>query len=378
MGMEICDAPFKRLDLGRALSRIALALVANTLASGLVRADGAPWETYETVPVADGIYAFIAPEQRGGVVDCNSTVVIGDDGVLVFDTGQFPTLTRRRIADLKKLTDKPVRFVVDSHWHYDHTNGNAEYRDAFPSAVVVSHDFTRAQAGPNFEKYVTKFPEELPRMEEPIRALLAKGSHADGRPVTAGERDFYAEVLLAGQAVAAEARAARYVPASLTFDDSLTVHLGKREVRLLHLGRGNTAGDVVAYVPDAKLLLTGDAVVSPIPFPFGSYPSEWAVVLRKLAAMDAATIVPGHGPIQHDQTYVLTLAAMLESLVAQVRTASRDGAALDAVRKKVDLVAFRRQFVGDDATRQGMFDATFVRTAVERAYQEVQGKLEPE
>jgi glyoxylase-like metal-dependent hydrolase (beta-lactamase superfamily II) len=359
-------------------NRRLLALTALVVASSAAQAAGPPWESYDTVPLADGIYAFVAPEERGGVVDCNSTVVIGDDGVLVFDTGQFPTLTRKRIADLRKLTDKPVRFVVDSHWHYDHTNGNAEYKDAFPNAVVVSHDFTRAQGAPNFDKYVTKFPDELPKIEAPIRGLLAKGTHADGRPVTAGEREFYAEVLSAGQAVAPEARAARYVPASLTLGDSLTVYLGKREVRLLHLGRGNTAGDVVAYVPDAKLLLTGDAVVSPIPFPFGSYPSEWAVVLRKLAAMDAGTIVPGHGPVQHDNRYLLNLAAMLESLVAQVRAARRDGAALEVVRKKVDLVAFRRQFVGDDPTQQGMFDGTFVQTAVERAYQEIQGKFEPE
>ncbi|MDQ6829878.1 MAG: MBL fold metallo-hydrolase [Gemmatimonadota bacterium] len=86
--------------------------------------------SYQTVKVADGIYAFITPEERSGFQAGNSVAVIGDDGVLIVDSGNLP-VTRRQIAELRKLTDKPVRYLVNTHWHPDHNLGNAEYRAAF-------------------------------------------------------------------------------------------------------------------------------------------------------------------------------------------------------------------------------------------------------
>ena len=94
--------------------------------------------------VADGVYAFITPEERSSFQAGNSVAVIGDDGVLVFDTGNIPSMTRRQIAEIRRLTDKPVRFVVNSHWHPDHTLGNAEYRAAFPGVTVIGTSATRA------------------------------------------------------------------------------------------------------------------------------------------------------------------------------------------------------------------------------------------
>ena len=84
----------------------------------------------------------------------------------------------------------------------------------------------------------------------------------------------------------------------------MTLRLGKRDVQVMFLGRANTAGDAVVYVPDAKVLATGDIVVHPFPFAFQSYIGEWARVLRKMEAMDAIAIVPGHGPVMRDKAYL--------------------------------------------------------------------------
>ena len=91
------------------------------------------------------------------------------------------------------------------------------------------------------------------------------------------------------------------------------------------LGRGNTAGDAVTYVPDARVVAAGDLVVLPAPFSFGSYPGDWIETLRKLLALDAVAIVPGHGPVLRDQEYPKTLIRLLESLRAQVGEAVRCG-----------------------------------------------------
>ena len=102
-------------------------------------------KTYEKVKVAEGVYAFIAEEPKTEIVSGNSVAVIGDDGVLVVDTMHFPSLTRRMIADIKQLTDKPVRYVVNTHWHPDHLMGNGEYKQAFPDVVILSTPSTREQ-----------------------------------------------------------------------------------------------------------------------------------------------------------------------------------------------------------------------------------------
>src|SRR5215213_6463661 len=100
--------------------------------------------TYRTEKIAEGVYAFITPEERSSFQAGNSVAIVGDDGVLVFDTGNIPSMTRRQIAEIRRLTDQPVRYVVNSHWHPDHTLGNAEYRQAFPGVTIIATSATRA------------------------------------------------------------------------------------------------------------------------------------------------------------------------------------------------------------------------------------------
>ena len=92
---------------------------------------------------------------------------------------------------------------------------------------------------------------------------------------------------------------------NVTFDRRMVVDLGGRKVEISFLGRGNTAGDAVVYVPDAKVLATGDLLDAPIPYAMGSFIGEWIVTMKALAAYDAAVMVPGHGTIEHDKQYML-------------------------------------------------------------------------
>src|SRR5580704_12069941 len=91
-----------------------------------------PLPGHETVKVAEGIYAFITAESNNAIVSGNSVAIVGDDGVLVVDSGNFPSETRRIIAEIRQLTPLPVRYLVHTHWHRDHTDGDSEYRGAFP------------------------------------------------------------------------------------------------------------------------------------------------------------------------------------------------------------------------------------------------------
>lgn len=322
---------------------------------------------FETVKVAEGIYAFIAPEPRSGVVNGNVVAVIGDDGVLVVDTGQFPELAKKMVAEIRAKTNQPVRYVVNTHWHWDHNLANHVFRDAYPNAAIVSTAFTRkglVDWTPPFQEFLRT---SGPKMVERMKAARDNAKSDDVKEaLTAEIEDFEAGMPEVGKAT--------FVAPNQTFEKEMTVYLGKREVRIFHPGRANTAGDVVVYVPDAKVLITGDIVVYPTPYATHAYFREWVDVMKMLSAMDTVAIVPGHGPVQRDKRYMQQVTALLESLVTQVQQAVARGLTLEETKKKVDLSSFRTQFTGGIRKRERAFDDYFLSAAVTDAWKQAKGE----
>jgi cyclase len=341
-------------------------------------AAASPLFAYATVQVGEGIYAFVPPEPASGVVSGNSMIVIGDDGVLVVDTGRFPTLARKMIADVRRLTNKPVRYIVTTHWHPDHNLGNAEYARAFPGVTILAHAETRRLILKNLPKQVEIQRHSQETLDE-LKEAERRGKHKDGRPFSDDERAYIASTIPPLEATLADAKELALAPPTATFEgEGVSVFLGKREVKILHLGRGNTAGDTIVYVPDAKVLATGDLVVSPSPYPEWCYPREWIDTLGKLIAMDARAIVPGHGAVEHDFGYVKTERDALSALRTQMQAAAGRGLTLGQATASLDLEEFRRRMAGDDPVRNRWFRTEFVETAADRAYQEAKGAMAEE
>ena len=136
---------------------------------------------------------------------------------------------------------------------------------------------------------------------------------------------------------------------------------------------GNTmvvAGDAVVCVPDAKVVATGDLVVAPTPFAYDSLILEWPAAMRRLMALDAAAILPGHGPVMRDWAYAGLVTDLLESVGAQAKSAVAKGLGLEDTRKAVDVTALRARMVGADPILARNFDQFFLGQAVEAAYKE--------
>jgi len=332
-------------------------------------AENAPKHTYETVRIGDGIAAFIASESNTDIVSGNSVAVIGDDGVLVVDSTNFPSHARQMIAEIKRMTDQPVRFLVHTHWHMDHLLGDIEYRAAFPNITIVSTAATKKAIIERDPKYL-KTADHLPEYAANLRKQVREGKDNDGKNLTEADRKYLTTFANSVDFAADEFRQAKLIPPDLTFDNHLTISLGKREVEVLFLGRGNTAGDTVIFVPDSKVVMTGDLLVSPTPYSYGSFLTEWIQTLARVKALGAKVIVPGHGPVEYDYSYLDLVSSLLQSVVAQVQEAERQGLKLEVIRKKVDFSAFEKKFVGDDHDRQIAFQSGFIQPAVERAYQE--------
>src|SRR5688572_4031199 len=331
--------------------------------------------SYRTVRIAEGVYAFITPEERSSFQAGNSVAIVGDDAVLVFDNGNIPSATLRQIAEIRRLTSKPVRWVVNSHWHPDHTLGNAEYRRAFPGVTVIGTSATRAGILERVPTYVDQMKSFAP-IDSAMRVRLATGKLRDGSPMPDAVRLIwglttrdYAEFM---------PELVRTTPSApeLVFDDSLTITLGTRRVQLVRAGRGNTAGDAFLFLPDERVLLTGDLVTVPCPFPGTAYFADWIRSLDALEERRATTIVPGHGDVQHDYAYVTMVRELISFTIEQARDAVKRGVTLEDFRKQIDFAPFVERFAGDDPVRRDAFSSFYVQAAVPRAYDEAKGEAE--
>src|SRR5262249_51514837 len=150
------------------------------------------------------------------------------------------------------------------------------------------------------------------RSKSAILQMLSQGKGPDGNPFSEDDKKQLKDALARQEATIAELKDVTFQAATLTFDHDFSIDLGHREVQVKFLGRGNTNGDAVVYLPGEKILITGDLVVHPIPYFYDGYPVEWIQTLQNLALLDAATIVPGHGPILHDKSHIYLIRDLMK------------------------------------------------------------------
>ncbi|HLB10280.1 MAG TPA: MBL fold metallo-hydrolase [Gemmatimonadaceae bacterium] len=368
-----------RVAMGRCVIAGIMAGIMAAASVDSVRAQGvasyASVLTYRTVRVADGVYAFITPEERTGFQSGNSIVIIGDSSVLVFDTGNIPGSTRRQIADIRKLTNKPVRFVVNSHWHPDHNLGNIEYRSAFPGVTIIGTTATRAGILERVPTYIGQM-KSFAQTDSLMRLRLSTGRMRDSSKMPDSTRlvwgiytrdyaEFMPEVLKTTPS-----------PPDLICDDSLTLVLGNRRVKIVSPGRGNTAGDTYVYLPDEHVLLTGDLVTFPGPFPGTAFFGDWIRDLDALKALHASVIVPGHGDVQHDYAYIDMVRELLVFTRDRARDAVLRGVPLDSAQKQIDFAPFIKSFTRGDVVRRQAFENFYPFPAVQRAYEEASFEIQ--
>lgn len=322
--------------------------------------------------VGKDIYGFIAPEPKAPIVSGNSVAILGSEAVLVVDSGHFPALTQRMIADIKSKTGKPVRYLVNTHWHDDHNTGNSVYAAAFPGVDIISTPFTRDAMNAYTAKALQMEQAQYPKYPELVQKILQTGKHSDGTPLTEVDKVVFADLIDVVTKYLPQLKEARFLGPNVTFTNQLSVDLGGREVKVFWLGNANTAGDAVVYVPDQKLLITGDILVWPAPYATTSYIGSWVNVLDKLLAMDVSVIVPGHGPVMHDKTYMKTVRQLLVDLNDQVKQGIAQGLSLEQVKKKVTLQSYKDELTRGIPERVYAWDNYFM-PAVESAWNEQKG-----
>jgi glyoxylase-like metal-dependent hydrolase (beta-lactamase superfamily II) len=200
--------------------------------------------------IGPDLYAFTAEG------DPNSGIIIGDDGVMVVDAQATPVMAQQVIDRVRKVTDKPIKYVLLSHYHAVRVLGASAYRGAEILASAGTRSLIVERGKADMDSEIGRFP-RLFRAVESIPGLTWP---------------------------------------TITFPDQMSVWLGKREVRIMHIGRGHTAGDVVAYVPDANVVFSGDLVEYHSACYCGdAHFTDWPATLDRLAEFSASALVPGRG-----------------------------------------------------------------------------------
>jgi cyclase len=345
---------------------------------------GAPIVAASQVPpftmtkVADGIYTTVRRDEMPSPADGNSTLIVNDRDVIVVDANLTASSARAVLSELRKITSKPVRYVIATHWHDDHVSGAQVYLRAFPMAEFVSHPATRdsieREVIPSMKKNLEI---EYPSALEGLRKRLASGKRRDGAPLTAEDSTALHQAIVSYEYWMKESRGVTLAIPTVTVDSHLTIHRGERTIEIRFLGRGNTAGDLVVQLPRERTVITGDLLVAPTPYAYGSYLGDWRRTLRSLRSLPVDVVIPGHGPPQRDWSYLDLVDELLASVLSQTRDAVAKGLDLEAARKAIDVHAIRAKFTGTDRLKIGAFETNFMEPAVERAYLEAQGRVLP-
>jgi cyclase len=333
-----------KASIGSALTR---GLLAGSL--GLIGSGAGTAETgvgVEKVEIAEGVYQFsTAPD--GYVPNGNSIVIVNAQDVLVFDAFTRPSTARTVLAEIRKITDKPVRYLVNSHHHPDHWSGNEVYAEAFPGLEIVASEETRQFMLNIGNAWPAVFTENLRKDEAELEKELSTGRQSDGTVLTADQRrKDEADVSLERDFVAEALKVKRTYP-TLTYGDKLTLHHGGREFRFMSMV-GDARGTTALYLPKEKVLITGDLLSYPVPY-FSQSLSQHARSLRTLGQLDVEVIIPGHGPAWRDKGFLNLEAELLESVVSQVGHAVQKGTlTVEEIQKAVDVEPLRLKFTHSD------------------------------
>jgi cyclase len=308
---------------------VLIALVVLSSPAWLGAAD-AP--THRFKELAPGV--FFAAEAGPVMVMSNSLVIVNEQDVVVVDSHVTPAAARALIAAVATLTPKPITTLINTHYHFDHAHGN----QAFPPGVtIIGHEFTREMlAGDPLQGRTYQFFSKLlANNAEAVKKQAAEARDAASRATLETQAKVLANHVR-------DDRETRPVPPTVTLSERLTLFRDGREIQIHFVGRGHTGGDVVVFLPEEKVLFTGDLLLQGPSYMGDAFLDEWIETLDRVKAFEFDLVVPGHGEPFSDRASIDAVQAYMRDtwdVVVELRT--QGVPALEAALR-VDLGAHRK------------------------------------
>lgn len=276
---------------------------------------------FEIQEVADGIYAAIATPQYK--VNSNAAIIVTNDGTVVVDSHSKPSAAQALHQHIRDLSQQPVHKLINTHFHWDHWQGNEVYAKIFPELSVITsertrHNLTTPGIGVGGVAFINQQIEALPAEIDQLKNDIVHAANAE-------EKSRLETHLQQAEAFLEELRGLNPILPTQTVAQSMTLNEGGREIQLLLLGRAHTDGDLFIYLPKEKVIITGDAVVDWMPFLGDGYPEEWIGTLDALEQLDFTHMILDHGNVA-PKSHVSFFRSYLTDLIDAVKRAAADGA----------------------------------------------------
>lgn len=285
--------------------------------------------------IQDDIYHAVGTGKLS--VGCNASIIVNPNDVIVVDSHISPAAAWALLEELKAITTKPVRYVVNTHWHFDHLHGNQIFP---PDVEIIGHQVTRdavvagkSKSGMSYEWFVGGLPGQIARLKTQIEATT-----------DAAERARLQDQLVIQENYLAATNAVNPTPPTIAMTDTMTLYRGGREIRLLYLGRGHTAGDVVVFLPKERVVMTGDLMTAGMSYIGDSYPQEWIATLDRLKALGFDVLLPGHGQAYRDKERISYFQAYLKDFWTQAEALKKQGVSAADAAKRMDMRAHATHF----------------------------------
>ncbi len=313
-----------------------LVLPASLMAQRVVESDSHRFEE-----VAEGVWHV----SGNGTIHTmsNAMVLVGEFDTLIVDSHVTPVAARALIDSLSVVTDKPVRYLVNSHYHFDHAHGN----QSFPDGVeIIGHEFTRAKLNGDMgnvleERTFRSFSDPVPSIVSNLERQVEEESDSGRRAQLQEQLRVQTDYMNAIPEV-------NPTPPNITLAEKMTlfqvVARGSREIQLLHFGRAHTGGDVVVYLPQERIAFTGDMMLPGLAYLGDGNVVEWQAALEGRTNLNLDAWLPGHGPVMRDKSQISNFQEYLLDLWVKAEGMHSRSAGWEEAAERLDMTNHSANF----------------------------------
>ena len=288
---------------------------------------------FDVQQAAPGVFFALARPQAE--VNCNAAIFVRSKDVVVVDAHSKPSAAASLIAQIRReVTNKPVRYLINTHFHWDHTQGNQAYRAAGDRVDFIATETTKNLMTELAVKRLNASLDAVPVQIESLRGQAEKAPSAE-------EKAFCAEQIRQLEAYRAEMKNYSLELPTITFEKSYELPDPAFDLHLEFHGHAHTAGDLFVLCPQQRALATGDASHGWFPNLADGFPKSWPHTIDEVAKADFTHALGGHGPLQSDRTVMMNQRNYIEELTARVEQAKQAGQSLQEMQQRITVNSLR-------------------------------------
>src|SRR5580692_1577450 len=297
------------------------------------QAPGASTNLFKIEKIADGVYAALARPQV--LTNCNAAIFVNSQDVLVVDAHSKPSAAAALIAQIRKeVTTTPVRYLVNSHFHSDHTQGDAAYKAGGTKVDIIASDATKQLMTQLSRNRLKESLDSVPKQIDDVQARLAKAtSNAD--------KDRYTDLIRQLKAYQTEMKSFTLELPTITFARSHVIKDTAGDLHIEFHGRAHTAGDITVFSPEKRVVASGDVIIGFLPNIADGYPRPWPATINSVGQLAFDHIIPGHGPVHHDRARMTQMRNYIEELTGRIEEGKKAGKPLAELQKTLTMTSIK-------------------------------------